>query len=41
MSGKGIYPLPVPLPPLAEQHRIVNAIDKTFAKLDAIMESLT
>ena len=30
----------VPLPPLAEQQRIVDAIDKTFAKLDAIMESL-
>ena len=29
-----------PLPPLAEQQRIVNAIDKAFAKLDTIMESL-
>ena len=29
-----------PLPPLAEQQRIVDAIDKAFAKLDAIMESL-
>ena len=29
-----------PLPPLAEQQRIVDAIDNTFAKLDAIMESL-
>ena len=30
----------IPLPPLAEQQRIVDAIDKAFAKLDAIMESL-
>ena len=29
-----------PLPPLAEQKRIVNAIEKAFAKLDSIMESL-
>ena len=29
-----------PLPPLTEQHRIVDAIQKAFAKLDAIMESL-
>ena len=29
-----------PLPPLAEQRRIVDAIDKAFAKLDVIMESL-
>ena len=40
ISGKGIYPLLVPLPPLAEQQRNVDAIDKAFAKLDAIMESL-
>ena len=29
-----------PLPPLEEQKRIVDAIDKAFAKLDTIMESL-
>ena len=40
ISGKGIYPLLIPLPPLTEQQRIVYAIDTTFAKLDAIMESL-
>ncbi len=40
ISGKGIYPLLIPLPPIAEQQRIVSAIDKAFAKLDAIMESL-
>ena len=40
ISGKGIYPLLVPLPPLAEQQRIVDTINKAFAKLDVIMESL-
>ena len=40
ISGKGIYPLLIPLPPIAEQQRIVSAIDKASAKLDAIMESL-
>ena len=29
----------IPIPPLAEQKRIVNAIDKAFNKLDSIMES--
>ena len=32
--------LEIPIPPLAEQRRIVDAIHATFAKLDAIMESL-
>ncbi len=31
---------PVPLPPLAEQQRIVDAIEKAFGKLEAIMKSL-
>ena len=30
----------VPLPPFAEQKRIVNAVNKIFALLDVIMESL-
>ena len=30
----------IPLPPFAEQRRIVNAVNKEFALLDAIMESL-
>ena len=30
----------IPLPPFAEQRRIVSAVRKTFAQLDAIMESL-
>ena len=30
----------IPIPPLAEQKRIVNTVNTVFAKLDAIMESL-
>ena len=30
----------IPIPPIAEQKRIVDAIHATFDKLDAIMESL-
>ena len=40
LSSKELHKLPFPLPPLAEQQRIVSAIDKAFAKLDTIMESL-
>ena len=32
--------LELPIPPLAEQKRIVDAVHAAFAKLDAIMESL-
>ena len=32
--------LEIPIPPLAEQKRIVDAVHAAFAKLDAIMESL-
>ena len=32
--------LDIPIPPLAEQRRIVDAINVAFAKLEAIMESL-
>ena len=32
--------LPMPIPPYAEQKRIINAVHKVFAKLDTIMESL-
>lgn len=40
LSSKELHKLPFPLPPLAEQQRIVDAIDKAFAKLDTIKESL-
>ena len=40
LNKKLFKAIEVPLPPLAEQHRIVDAIQKAFAKLDAIMESL-
>ena len=32
--------LPMPIPPYAEQKRIIDAVHKIFAKLDTIMESL-
>ena len=40
LNKKLFKAIEVPVPPLAEQHRIVDAIDKAFAKLDTIMESL-
>lgn len=36
VSGKGILPLPIPLPPLSEQKRIVSAIEKWFAVIDQL-----
>ena len=30
----------IPLPPFTEQQRIINAVNKIFAQLDTIMESL-
>ena len=41
ISKEKIVGTTIPLPPLPEQQRIVDAIDKAFAKLDAIMESLS
>ncbi|WP_409968520.1 restriction endonuclease subunit S [Bengtsoniella intestinalis] len=38
ISGTKIYPISVPLPPLAEQHRIVTRIESLFAKLDEAKE---
>lgn len=32
--------LTIPIPPQAEQKRIIDAVHKVFAKLDAIMENL-
>ena len=40
LNKKLFKAIKVPVPPLAEQQRIVDAIDKAFAKLDIIMESL-
>jgi type I restriction enzyme S subunit len=40
ISGKKVYPIPIPLPPLAEQKRIVAKVDACFAKLDALAEQL-
>ena len=40
ISKEKIVGTMIPLPPLEEQKRIVNAIEKAFAKLDSIMESL-
>jgi type I restriction enzyme, S subunit len=46
MTAKGIKaaklkPLPIPVPPLAEQHRIVAKVDTLMALCDRLEESLT
>ncbi len=46
MTAKGIKaanlkPLPIPLPPLAEQHRIVAKVDELMALCDRLEASLT
>jgi type I restriction enzyme S subunit len=40
LSGKAFAKLPFPLPPLAEQKRIVSKIEELFSELDAGEESL-
>jgi type I restriction enzyme S subunit len=40
LNKKIFKEIEIPLPPLAEQKRIVEAIDKAFKYLDAIAESL-
>jgi type I restriction enzyme S subunit len=45
MTAKGIKaaklkPLPIPIPPLAEQHRIVAQVDKLMALCDQLEASL-
>ena len=46
MTAKGIKaanlkPLPIPIPPLAEQHRIVTRVDELIALCDRLAASLT
>jgi type I restriction enzyme S subunit len=36
VSGKGIYPLLLPLPPLAEQHRIVEKLEQVLGEIDKL-----
>lgn len=38
LSGRKAAEIELPLPPLPEQHRIVNQIESSFAKLDEIAE---
>ena len=40
LSSKTIETIPLPLPPLAEQHRIVAKIEELFSELDKGVESL-
>ena len=40
LSSNTIMEIPLPLPPLSEQHRIVDKIEELFSKLDAGIESL-
>ena len=41
LSSRTIQQLPLPLPPLAQQHRIVERIEETFSRLDEIESTLT
>ena len=40
LSSKELHKLPFPLPPLAEQHRIVAKIEELFSSLDTIQKAL-
>ena len=39
LPGVGLSLIPIPLPPLAEQHRIVKAVDELFEQIDIIERS--
>ena len=41
ISGKSLYPILIPVPPIAEQQRIVAAIETAFEQLDMITEKLS
>ena len=41
ISGGKIYPIPIPLPPLPEQHRIVARIDQLMALCDALEQNIS
>ena len=36
VSGKGIYPLLIPIPPLVEQQRIINEVERWFTLIDEL-----
>ena len=36
---KSLYSIPIPLPPLEEQHRIVSILDASFEKIDALKKN--
>ncbi len=40
ISLHSLYPTPIPLPPLSQQHRIVAEIEKQFTRLDAAVAAL-
>ncbi|MGW3485727.1 restriction endonuclease subunit S [Streptomyces sp. NPDC001054] len=40
LSSRTIQEIPLPLPPLAEQHRIVDALEEQFSRLDAAERTL-
>jgi len=40
LSGKAFSELPIPIPPVEEQHRIVAKVDELFSKLDQGIENL-
>ncbi|MER8154368.1 restriction endonuclease subunit S [Streptomyces sp. NPDC094472] len=41
LSSRSVQEIPLPLPPLAEQHRIVEALEDHLSRLDAAEQSIT